>query len=84
MAVTVADEQRQEPVKPLEDVQEERSDGPLPEVGSVQDQQDVVGHVQQMGEVEHLKMVSSLSSKFTVVKFEVHSGYSMRENAFIW
>ena len=84
MAVTVADEQRQEPVKPLEDVQEERSDGPLPEVRSVQDQQDVVGHVQQMGEVEHLKMVSSLSSKFTVVKFEVHSGYSMRENAFIW
>ena len=66
MAVTVADEQRQEPVKPLEDVQEERSDGPLPEVGSVQDQQDVVGHVQQMGEVEHLKMVARLSSKFTV------------------
>ena len=55
VAVSVSDEEREEPVEPFEDVEEERSDGPLPEVRRVKDQQNVVGHVQQMGEVKYLK-----------------------------
>ena len=55
MAVSVTDEEREEPVESFEDVEEEWPDGPLPEVRSVKDQKNVVGHVQQMGEVKYLE-----------------------------
>jgi hypothetical protein len=55
MAVSVTDEEREEPVESFEDVEEERPDGPLPEVRSVKDKKNVVGHVQQMSEVKYLE-----------------------------
>ena len=56
VAVSVTDEEREEAVESFEDVEEERPDGPLPEVRSVKDQKNVVGNVQQMGEVKYLEM----------------------------
>ena len=55
VAVAVPNEEGQEPEEPLQDVEEQRSDGPLPEVGRVKDEQDVVGDVEQVGEVEDLR-----------------------------
>ena len=45
----------QEAHHPLQQVDDARHDHPLPEVGSVQDQQDHVRHVQQVGPVKHLR-----------------------------
>ena len=39
---------------PLQDVDHGREDEPLPEVGGMQDQQDVPHHKQVVGPVEHL------------------------------
>ena len=44
-----------QPDDPLQQVQQTRHDEPVPEVGRVQDQQDVEGNVQQVGPVENLK-----------------------------
>ncbi len=45
VAVTVSNKEREKAVKPFQDVQEQRPDGPLPEGGTVQNQKDIVWHV---------------------------------------